>query len=168
MRIYRFILEHSEIIGLAMDFISLVVSSLLTIFVYQLGRRHEKEHEEAELRAKKMALTESAKVFLIDNDDEVEYLPLAEIAAKLSLKRKHCRMITTRFLRHSEAQQREILHEANIEDIQISMDAVDTALSKLKTDLNKYKFGRDILYENAKYLHFAFEQSSPYLCVNSL
>lgn len=109
MAIYSWILEHSDIIGLIIDFIALVVSVILTVVIYKLERRHEKEHEAAEEKAQKAALAEAARVFLIDNDDEVDYLPLAAIAAKLKLKRKHCRNITTRFIRCSEKQQREIL-----------------------------------------------------------
>ena len=158
MAIYSWILEHSDIIGLIIDFIALVVSVILTVVIYKLERHHEKEHEAAEEKAQKMAMAEAAKVFLIDNDDEVEYLPLAEIAAKLNLKRKHCRSITTRFLRCSEAQQREILHQANIADIQVSTEAVSAALKSLQSDLDKYEFGRSILYDGAKYLHRAFER----------
>ena len=78
MVIYRWILEHSDIIGLLIDFIALIVSIVLTVIIYRLERRHEKEHEAAEEKAQKIAMAEAAKVFLIDNDDEVEYLPLAK------------------------------------------------------------------------------------------
>ena len=86
MAIYSWILEHSDIIGLIIDFIALVVSVILTVVIYKLERRHEKEHEAAEEKAQKAALAETARVFLIDNDDEVDYLPLAALAAKLKLK----------------------------------------------------------------------------------
>ena len=89
MAIYSWILEHSDIIGLIIDFIALVVSVILTVVIYKLERRHEKEHEAEEEKAQTAALAEAARVFLIDNDDEVDYLPLAAIAAKLKLKRKH-------------------------------------------------------------------------------
>lgn len=160
MTIYKWIIENSNIISLSIDFIALVVSIVLTIIIYRLERRHEKEHEAAEEKAQKAALSEVAKVFLIDNDDEVEYLPLAEIAAKLNLKRKHCRLITTRFLRCSDAQQREILHQSNIANISVSMEAVSVALDKLRLDLDKSEFGRNILYDDAKYLHRAFKRYS--------
>ena len=160
MAIYSWILEHSDIIGLIIDFIALVVSVILTVVIYKLERRHEKEHEAAEEKAQKAALAETARVFLIDNDDEVDYLPLAALAAKLKLKRKHCRNITTRFMRCSEKQQREILCQANIPDIQLSMDEVWAALESLQSDLDKYEFRRYILYDGAKYLHRAFERWS--------
>ena len=160
MTIYRWIIENSSIISLSIDFIALFVSIVLTIIIYRLERRHEKEHEAAEEKAQKIALSEAAKVFLIDNDDEVEYLPLAEIAAKLNIKRKHCRLITTRFLRCSDAQQREILHQANIANISVSKEAVSVAFDKLQSDLDKYKFGWNILRDGVKYLHRAFKECS--------
>lgn len=158
MELYRWIIGHDEIIGLCIDFIALVVSVILTVVIYRLERGHEKESEEAAEKAQMIARIEAAKVFLIDNDDEVEYLPLAEIAAELNIKRKHYRSITTRFLRCSEMQQKEILRQANVEDIHISMDEVRSALDKLQGDLETFKFGRNILYDGAKYLHRAFDR----------
>lgn len=80
MEIYRWIIEHSVILGLIISFLTLLVTFFLTIAIYLLGRRHEKEQERAEEKTQKLAVIEAAKVFLIDNDEEVEYLPLAEIA----------------------------------------------------------------------------------------
>ena len=95
---------------------------------------------------------------MIDNDEEIEYLPLAEIASKLKLKRKHCRNLITRYLRCNEQQQQEILRQANIPNIQVSMMEAQHALEALQIDLNNYHFGRNILYDGAKYLHHAFER----------
>lgn len=156
--LYRWIVERSDILGLIIDFLAFVATILLTIAIYLLERHHEKEREKSEERAKKLAIVENAKVFLIDNDEEVEYLPLSEIAAKLKLKRKHCRQLTTRYLRCSKQQQQEILQQANIPNIQVSMDNVHTALKYLQDDLDKHSFGRNILYDGAKYLHRAFER----------
>lgn len=156
--LYEWIMEHIDILSLIIDFLSFVVAIVLTIAIYALERKHEKDHEKAEEKAQKLAVKEAARVFLIDNDEELEYLPLAEIAAKLKLKRKHCRQLTTRYLRCSKQQQDEVLHQANIPNIQVSMDKVKTALSLLQADLDKNGFGRNILYDDAKYLHRAFER----------
>lgn len=160
MEIYSWIIEHSVILGLIISFLTLLVTFFLTIAIYLLGRRHEKERERAEEKAQKLAVIEAAKVFLIDNDKEVEYLPLAVIAAKLKLKRKHCRQLVTRYLRCSELQQQEIIRQANIPDIQIAVDDVRFALKLLQADLDRYRFGRSILYDSAKYLHRAIERWS--------
>lgn len=152
--------EWIDIGGLIIDFLGLIATIALTIAIYLLERRHEKEHEKTEEESKKLAVIEAAKVFLIDNDEEIEYLPLAEIAAKLKLKRKHCRKLITRYLRCDDQQQQEILRQANIPDIHISMNDVQAALKSLQADLDKFRFGKSILYDGGKYLHRAFERWS--------
>ena len=156
MEIYSWIIEHSVILGLIISFFTLLVTFFLTLIIYLLGRQHEKTEEAAQ----KLAVIEAAKIFLIDNDEEVEYLSLAEIAASLKLKRKHCRQLITRYLRCNELQQQEIIRQANIADIQIAMDGVRFALKLLQADLDRYRFGRSILYDGAKYLHRAIERWS--------
>lgn len=160
MEIYRWLVAHTDILGLFIDLISLIVTVILTVGIYKLERRHEKEREKNEQQAQKKAMIEAAKVFLIDNDEEIEYLSLAEVASQLSLKRKHNRKLITRYLRCSRQLQQEILRQANITNIKVSMTEVQQALKDLQVDLEKYHFGRNILYDGAKYLHRAFERWS--------
>ena len=112
------------------------------------------------MEAQKKAVAEAARVFLIDNEDEIEYLPLSAIAKSLNLKRKHHRAITTKFLRCSEEVQKEILKQANFQLIEISKEQVSAALKLLKDDIKTYCFGRDVLYGGAKYFHRAMERYS--------
>ncbi len=178
--IYNWIVSHIDILGLTLDLLAFFATIILTIVIYKLERRHEINREKAEMKfqeereraekeaekarkkaeedAKKAAIFEAAKVFLIDNEEEIEYLTLAEIAANLKLKRKHNRTIITKYLRCSKELQKEILLQANIPKMEFSMDDVDNALEALTEDLEKNEFGRNILYDNAKYLHRAFER----------
>ena len=110
-----------------------------------------------EVEAQKKAVAEAARVFLIDNEDEIEYLPLSAIAKTLKLKRKHHRAITTKFLRCSEEVQKEILKQANFQLIEVSKEQVSAALKRLKDDIKAHGFGQDILYDGAKYFHRAME-----------
>ena len=114
-----------------MDVTSLVVTTVLTIKIYRLERSHEKEREQMEVKAQEKAIAEAARVFLIDNEDEIEYLPLSAIAKTLKLKRKHHRAITTKFLRCSEEVQKEILKQANFQLIEVSKEQVSAALKLL-------------------------------------
>lgn len=143
-----------------MDVTSLVVTTVLTIKIYRLERSHEKEREQMEVKAQEKAIAEAARVFLIDNEDEIEYLPLSAIAKSLNLKRKHHRAITTKFLRCSEEVQKEILKQANFQPIEVSKEQVSAALKLLKDDIKTYCFGRDVLYGGAKYFHRAMERYS--------
>lgn len=158
MELYEWIIDKADFLGLFIDFITLIVTIIISIGIYKLERHHEKEREAAEENAQRLAVIEAAKVFLIDNDAEVEYLPLAEIASKLQLKRKHRRNLITRYLRCSEDQQQEILQQVNIPNIQISIKEVQHALETLKIDLDNHHFGRNILYDGAKYLHCALKK----------
>ena len=143
-----------------MDVTSLVVTTVLTIKIYRLERSHEKEREQMEVKAQEKAIAEAARVFLIDNEDEIEYLPLSAIAKTLKLKRKHHRAITTKFLRCSEEVQKEILKQVNFQPIEVSKEQVSTVLKLLRDDIKTYCFGRDVLYDGAKYFHRAMERYS--------
>ena len=143
-----------------MDVLSLFATIVLTVAIYWLQRSHEKEREQMEAKAQEKAIAEAARVFLIDNEDEIEYLPLSAIAKSLNLKRKHHRAITTKFLRCSEEVQKEILEQANFQPIEVSKEQVSTALKQLSGDIKAHGFGRDILYDGAKYFHRAMERYS--------
>ncbi|RJV98697.1 hypothetical protein [Faecalibacterium sp. AM43-5AT] len=149
-----------EIWSFLVDVSSLIVTTVLTIKIYRLERSHEKEREQMEVEARKKAVVEAARVFLIDNEDEIEYLPLSVIAKSLNLKRKHHRAITTKFLRCSEEVQKEILKQVNFQPIEVSKEQVSTVLKLLRDDIKTYCFGRDVLYDGAKYFHRAMERYS--------
>ena len=143
-----------------MDVLSLIATVVLTVAIYWLQRSHEKEREQMEVEAQKKAVAEAARVFLIDNEDEIEYLPLSAIAKSLNLKRKHHRVITTKFLRCSEEVQKEILKQANFQPIEVSKEQVSAALKRLKDDIKACGFGQDTLYDGAKYFYRAMERYS--------
>ncbi|WP_416452489.1 hypothetical protein [Faecalibacterium prausnitzii] len=149
-----------EIWSFIVDVLSLIATVVLTVAIYWLQRSHEKEREQMEVKAQKKAVAEAARVFLIDNEDEIEYLPLSAIAKSLNLKRKHHRAITTKFLRCSEEVQKEILKQVNFQPIEVSKEQVSTVLKLLRDDIKTYCFGRDVLYDGAKYFHRAMERYS--------
>lgn len=142
------------------ELMNFLATSALTIAIYGLQRSHEKEREQMEVEAQKKAVAEAARVFLIDNEDEIEYLPLSAIAKSLNLKRKHHRAITTKFLRCSEEVQKEILKQANFQTIEVSKEQVSAALKRLKDDIKVRSFGQAALYDGAKYFHRAMERYS--------
>lgn len=148
-----------EIWSFVVDVLSLIATVVLTVAIYWLQRSHEKEREQMEVEAQKKAAAEAARVFLIDNEDEIEYLPLSAIAKSLKLKRKHHRAITTKFLRCSEEVQKEILKQANFQPIEVSKEQISAALKLLKDDIKTYYFGRDVLYGGAKYFHWGMERN---------
>ena len=92
-----------EIWSFVVDVLSLIATVVLTVAIYWLQRSHEKEREQMEVEAQKKAVAEAARVFLIDNEDEIECLPLSAIAKSLNLKRKHHRARITFHKNQSQA-----------------------------------------------------------------
>ena len=88
-----------EIWSFVVDVLSLIATVVLTVAIYWLQRSHEKEREQMEVVAQKKAVAEAARVFLIDNEDEIECLPMSAIAKSLNLKRKNHRAKTTNLIR---------------------------------------------------------------------
>lgn len=154
---YQWILEHETIIGITIDLLSLIVSVFLAVIIYRLERNHEREREEMEKKIKKNELINNAKVFLLDNEDEKDYLFISMVASKLNPDKKHNRKIINNFLHCNNELQKEILDTAGIKAMNITKKAISQALDELDNDLENYKFGDSVLYDGGKYFHRALE-----------
>lgn len=71
-----------------MDVLSLIATVVLTVAIYWLQRSHEKEREQMEVEAQKKAVAEAARVFLIDNEDEIECLAVVSDCKKPESQKK--------------------------------------------------------------------------------
>ena len=154
---YSWILEHETIIGIVIDFLSLIASVFLAIIIYKLERNHERDREKYEEKIKKNELINNAKIFLLDNEDEKDYLFIAMLASKLNPDKKHNRRIINNYLRCNNELQKEILDLAGINTMHITKKAISQALEELDKDLKKHKFGKSILYDGGKYFYRAFK-----------
>ncbi len=142
------------VIGLA----SLVVTVVLTVAIYKMQTRHEREMERLEQKRYKDNLANLADRFLIDNEKEIDYLPWCVLASSLHRHEKHNRKIYTSFCRCSNELQNKILEVANYDFHTIPDDSwVDRALEALNIDIQNHELGRNILYDNAKYFFKAFK-----------
>lgn len=168
---YTWICNNSEVLGFTTDCISIALTLILTVGIFLLERHHTKvrelledthqrEREALETKAKQQSISEAARIFTIDNDDEIEFLPLCEIASQLQFKRKHCRGIITRFLRCSRDVQKEILRQNNYDEMNITEANISYALDCIQKDFDKHSFGENILYDGAKYFHRALRDWS--------
>lgn len=145
-----------EIANLIIAILSLIATVAVSVAIFWLQRRHERENErQAEIRHKE-SIQESAKIFIIDNQEEIDILPLCVIAASVDPYKKHKRLIYTRFNKCSKELQEEILRQENIPlAILDSSSWVDACLNKFEADCKKYKMGRSFLYDGGKYFHCA-------------
>ena len=145
-----------EIANLIIAILSLIATVVVSVAIFWLQRRHERELERQEDVRHKESIQEAAKIFIIDNQEEIDFLPLCVIAASVNPYKKHKRSIYTRFNKCSKELQEEILRQENIPLIIMSSSSwVDDCLKKFEADCEKYKMGRSFLYEGGKYFHCA-------------
>lgn len=149
----------SEIIQIVIGTLSLVATVAVSFLIYWLQHRHEKEMERIGERQRLEKLTEEAHKFLIDNADEVEYLPWCVIATNQHRHANHIRKIYTNFSRCSVELRNKILEIAGFSLRTINgTDWVDKGFEKLEDDIEKYHLGEQpFLYDGAKYFHRSFE-----------
>ena len=152
-----FLNQYSNIIQIVIGILSLLATILVSFLIYWLQYHHEKEIENIQTQQRKNELKNQADQFLIDNTNEIQYLPLCVIASSLHRHDKHCRKIYTNFCRCSDELQEEVLTAANFSFHIISDDEwVDTGFSELCEDITKHKLGQNVLYDGAKYFHRGF------------
>ncbi len=155
---YNWILENNAMIQTVLSFLSLIATVAVSVMIYLLQRRHEKEVEKFQEDLRKKELENQANKFLIDNEAEREYLPWCVLASNLHRQEKHTRKIYTNFCRCSDELQNEILKMANFAfHIIPNKKWVNKALENLHSDIEKHKLGRDILYDGGKYFRRGFE-----------
>ena len=153
-------MEVADIVQIIIGALSLVATVAVSFFIYWLQSRHEKEMAKIEEKQRQENLAEEANNFLIDHEDERDYLPWCTIAANLHRHERHNRKIYTDFCRCSIELQNKILEMAEFTIRTIDGTAwLDDAFEKLKADITKYKLGEQpFLYDGAKYFHRAFSR----------
>lgn len=149
----------SDIIQIIIGILSLIATVAVSFVIYWLQMRHEKELKKLEDQQKQNELEEKAKIFLMDHEDERDYLPWCVLAANLHRLQKHTRVIYTEFCRCPEELRNEILKQSGFEIGSIKGQAwVNTCIEKLKDDIKEYNLGRDYLYDGAKYFHRGYQR----------
>lgn len=123
-----------------------------------MQRRHERELEKQALIRHKESIQEAAKIFIIDNQKDINLLPLCAIAASVNPYKWHVRPIFTRFNKCSKELQKEILQQENIPlSITGDGDWVYGCLKQFEKDCKKFEMGRTFLYDGGKYFHCAID-----------
>ncbi len=149
----------SDIIQIIIGILSLVATIAVSFAIYWLQLRHEKEMQNIAKLQEHKELEEKAKLFLINNEAERNYLPWCVIAANIHRLDKHTRAIYNSFCCCPEELRNEILKQAGFEMESIKGQKwVDDCIEALKKDIQKYNLGRDYLYDGAKYFHRSYER----------
>lgn len=148
-----------EIIQIIISVLTLLVTAVVPIMIYWMQKRHEKEIEKIQEKQYYKELSEKANAFLIDHENERDYLPWCVVASAIHRQEHHCRKIYTDFCRSSTELQNEILKQAGLSIDNIVGDKwIDTSFDEIRNDIKDYKLGRDWLYDGAKYFHRGFER----------
>lgn len=148
-----------EIANLIIAIFSLIATIAVSVVIYKLQRRHERELEKQEEIRHINSVKDTAKIFIIDNQEDINLLPLCVMAASCNPYKKHDRPIYMRFNKCSKELQLEILRQENIPlAIVKSNNWVNECFKKFEIDCKKYEMGRSFLNDGAKYFHCAINQ----------
>lgn len=99
----------------------------------------------------------AAKNFVIDNQGEINFLPLCVFADCLHSDDKHNRVIYTNFNKCDKGTQKAILRYKGIKQKIIKNQKwVDESIQSFLKIQDEYQLGRNMLYDGAKYLHRAY------------
>ena len=153
-------MSASEIIQIVLSVLSLVATVAVSVIIYKFERKNEKLREK-ELERQKAKETElAAKNFIIDNQKDIELLPLAIISKSLHEYDNNIRNIYTKFKKCDIDVQKEILRQEKCPITLIdSKGWLDPLLDKFKTLEEQYKLAtKSLLYDGFKYLHRAYER----------
>ena len=159
-----------EVANFIVAVLSLIVTSVLTIGVYLFQSKNEvkrdKERQEDIEREIKERNNELARNFIINNQSEIDLLPLCAIASNVKTlpalqtwrtQRKYSHQIYLNFDKQPEAIKKEILRQEGILlNLPKDCDWVSEYLEHLKIDAFECGMSIDkrcFLYDNAKYFH---------------
>ena len=130
----------SDWIQVILSFLSLVATIVVSVAIYWLQSRHEREMQRMEERLRQKELRERATRFMIDNCDELEYLPWCVIAANVTRLKKHTRKIYSDFCRQPEELRDKILHQAGLKIRTFPSDNwIEPCFDQLRKDIEKIK-----------------------------
>lgn len=151
-------MDWYEILSLIISILSLIATVAVSFVIYFLENRREKITQE---RERKKELQAKAKEFIQVNDDEKEYLPLAQFASFLNPLYKHKRKIFNEFNKCDSDLQKEILKMLNFSDLKLDEyqkdNFVDKLLELFEEKSKKFNlYTNSFLYDGAKYFHRGF------------
>ena len=149
--------SFSEWIQIFIGALSLVATIFISFLIHWMQTKHEKEIEKRQDEEKKADLVNQADRFLIKYEIERAYLPWCVLATRLHRQESQTRAIYTEFCSCSDELQIAIMERAGYSSKGLTEKLdVWTWFELLKTDIETYQLGRNILYDNAKYFFRGF------------
>ena len=150
-----------DIIQLIISVMSLISTIVISVVLYRLDRKREFQIEIHNEKIRQINLEHEADIFIINNGDEIEYLPLCVIANNINGTKKHKREIYNNFNLCTDELKMIILKKRNIFLREIKAENwFDECNDKLIDQISRLKLGRNMFYDNAKYVTRCFEYYS--------
>lgn len=161
-------LPVADFIQIIIGVLSLIATIAVSFVVYWMQRQHEKEREEYERKAYEKSIQDTARMFIIDNEEELVFLPLCQISEMLYPNHRHVRNIYTRYNMCSAEVKKEILKQTNTPIIpEITFHTLSGFIDCYNNAVKDCKLStRDFLYDGAKYFHRAFQMYSKVIVEN--
>ena len=145
-------------ISLIVGILSVVISTFLTVTIFRYQKKQDKRLSNLQNELKQKEIEEKAKRFIIENNNELQYLSFCVFAYNIRSLKKHKRKIYTEYCLCSPEVQKEILYLNNIcTELPNNDKWLDAALECLKKDIVIHEFGRNVLYDGAKLFHKGVE-----------
>ena len=151
----------SEILQLILSILSLIATVSVSVILYKAERRQAKKEAEEKENTRLKLLEHDAEIFIIKNGDDIDYLPLCVFANSLNKFKKHKRAIYNNFNMCSFEFQQMILKKKNLYLFEISSsDWFFKAIDDFEKDIKEFNLGRNLYYDNAKYIARCFDYYS--------
>lgn len=127
--------------NLIISILSLIATIAISFVIYFLEKRNQRRARERETR-------ENAKRFIMDNADEIDYLPWATIAVGCFPQNKHVRKIYNAFSYLDDETKSEVLAQRKLNCDLINSDSwIQDKISLIIEAIHELGIGRDFLYE---------------------
>ena len=163
-------MSTADIIQIVLAAFSLIATVVVSLVLYWLERRHENVLHKIEEKRRQHELEEQATRFMMDNSEELDYLPWCVAAANISRVKRHIRPIYTNFCRLPSELRDEILKQAGLtirSDTLPNWDWLEPCLEEFRKDVQTYNLGRDVLYDGAKYFRRSLNYYDRPYCIGA-
>ena len=142
-----------DFIQLIIAILSLVATVVISVVLYKLDRKRERQIEEQNEKTRRLNLEHEAEIFIIKNGDEIEYLSLCVVANNLNRTKKHKRAIYNNFNLCSDELKEIILQKQDIYLRKISAtNWLSPCVDKFVAKIEELDLGFNMYYDDAKYI----------------
>ncbi len=140
-----------EITQMIISILSLFATIGVSVAIYWLEKRQSIQAAKEEEKRRLKELEHEADIFIMQNGEEIEFLPLCVFANNLNYSKKHERKIFNNFHICSDELKKMILEKQKVFIKELPQNWFAKCNERFIEDIAKNKLGRNLFYDNAKY-----------------